>query len=89
MPAPARRGGIRAQVPRPAQKLDDDVRMGVLPPVAPGDPQSMRQEIESLRAEVKELRRSMEMLLSMVIDGEAPRTPTGQAESDEIPPFYN
>jgi len=89
MPAPARRGGIRSQVPRPVQKLDDDVRLGALPPVASGDPQSMRQELESLRAEVKELRRSMEMLLSMVIDGEAPRTPSGQPESDESPPYYN
>jgi len=89
MPAPVRRGGVRSQVRSPVHELSDEVRARAHPTVAPVEPESMRQEIESLRAEVKELRRSMEMLLSMVIDGEAPRSPTGQHESDESPPFYN
>jgi hypothetical protein len=49
----------------------------------------MRQEIESLRAEVRHLRSTVEMLLSRIAEGERPSGSAGTPEPEENPPFYN
>jgi hypothetical protein len=49
----------------------------------------MKQELETLRTEVRELRATVEMLLSMMVEGDRSPASSGSGASEENPQFYN